>query len=180
MDDYVNIFQNLKPSLVQVQRLITAVAYVMGVNYLIKGVMALKHAGEQRSHMSQQHSMKEPVLYLMVGAMLLYLPSAISVFLTSLFGSDDILQYNQLKSSNPLINTMLGSAGVFGEDMILFVQIIGLIAFVRGWMLIAKGATQGGHQQGGMGKGLMHLVGGILAINIVQTLNVINNTLFGA
>lgn len=179
MDDYVNILENLKPSLVQVQRLITAVAYLMGVHYLIKGVMALKHAGEMRSHMSQQHSMKEPVFYLFVGAMLLYLPSAISIFLMTVFGSDDILQYNQLKSSNPIINTMFGSAGVFGQDMVLFVQVTGLIAFVRGWMLIAKGASQGGHQQGGLGKGLMHIVGGILAINIVQTLNVINNTLFG-
>lgn len=179
MDQYLNIFANLKPSLLQIQKLITAVAYVMGVHFLIKGVGALKHAGEMKSHMSQQHSMKEPIFYLVAGSMLIYLPTAISVFLTTVFGSDDILQYNQLRSSNPIINTMFGAAGVFGEDMVLFIQIIGLIAFVRGWMMVAKGATQGGHQQGGFGKGMMHIFGGIMAINIVSTLNVINETLFG-
>jgi intracellular multiplication protein IcmC len=179
MDQYINIFQNLKPSLLQIQKLITAIAYVMGVHFLIKGVGALKHAGEMRSHMSQQHSMKEPIFYLLSGSMLIYLPSAISVFLSTVFGSDDILQYNQLQSSNPIVNTLFGAAGVFGEDMILFIQIIGLVAFVRGWMMVAKGASQSGHQQGGLGKGMMHIFGGIMAINIVQTLNVINETLFG-
>jgi len=61
----------------------------------------------------------------------------------------------------------------------LFIQIIGLVAFVRGWMMIAKSASQGGHQQGGFGKGMMHVFGGVMAINIVSTLNVINETLFG-
>lgn len=179
MDDYLNIFKNLKPSLLQVQKLITAVAYLMGVHFLIKGVSALKHAGEMRSHMSQQHSMKEPIYYLLVGSMLLYLPSGLSVFLGTVFGSDEILGYSQLSSSSAFLNSMFGAAGVFGEDMVLFVQIIGLIAFVRGWLMVAKGAQQGGHQQGGMGKGMMHIFGGILAINIVQTLNVISNTLLG-
>ncbi len=179
MDQYMNIFQNLQPSLLQLENLITAVAYLMGVHFLIKGIGALKHAGEMRSHMSQQHSMKEPMYYLLVGSMLLYLPTALSVFLTTVFGSDDILQYSQLQSSNTILNSMFGAAGVFGQDMVIFVQIIGLIAFIRGWLLVAKGAQQGGHQQGGMGKGMMHIFGGIMAINIVQTLNVISNTLFG-
>jgi intracellular multiplication protein IcmC len=74
---------------------------------------------------------------------------------------------------------MFGAAGVFGEDMVLFIQIIGLVAFIRGWMMIAKSASQGGHQQGGFGKGMMHIFGGVMAINIVSTLNVINQTLFG-
>ena len=44
--------------------------------------------------------------------------------------------------------------------------------------MIAKSAS-GGQQPGGTGKGLVHVFGGIFAINIVQTINIINNTLYG-
>jgi len=179
MDGYYSIFQNLQPSLYQIQILITAIAYVMGVFYLIKGVNSLKHAGEMRAQMSQQHhAMKEPAYYLLVGSMLVYLPSAMSSFLVTVFGSNDILSYNQLQGANSLFTTLYGATGFFGQDLIIFVQIIGLISFIRGWVIVAKGAQQGGHQQGGLGKGMMHIFGGIMAINIVQTINVIMNTLF--
>ncbi len=45
--------------------------------------------------------------------------------------------------------------------------------------MVAKAASQGGQQAGSTGKGLMHVLGGILAINIVSTMQIVNNTLYG-
>ena len=56
-------------------------------------------------------------------------------------------------------------------------QVIGLAAFLRGWLLIAKSAQ--GQQQGNTSKGFIHIFGGILAMNVIGTLQILNNTLYG-
>ena len=73
---------------------------------------------------------------------------------------------------------LFGAGSSVGKPLTLIIQTVGLAAFVRGWLLIARGAS-GGQQQGGMGKGLVHVLGGIMAINIVQTVTIINNTIYG-
>ena len=83
--------------------------------------------------------------------------------------------YNSLNLSS----TFFSNAGNISANVFLFVQVIGYVAFIRGWIIIAKSSSQGGGQHGSFGKGLMHVFGGVLGINIVQTLNVINNTLIG-
>ena len=179
MDNYLNVFQNLAPSLIGVQKLLTGAAYIMGIFFIYKGLMALKQVGEHRSHMSQHHTLKEPVSYILAGACLLFFPTALKIFLSTVFGSENIMAYQSIQSSNPFFNSLFGPTASFGKDIVLFIQVVGIIAFIRGWVLLAKGASQGGHQQGGFGKALMHIFGGILAINVVQTLSIINDTLYG-
>jgi intracellular multiplication protein IcmC len=176
---FSSIMDNLTPSLLELQKLVSGAAYLLGVHFLIKGIMALKHAGEGRSHMGQQHSLKEPILYLTSGAMLIYLPTAMDIILKTVYGSNDILSYNALEAGNPIIDALFGSSGIFGGDLVIFIQLIGLIAFVRGWVILAKSSSQQGGHQASFGKAVMHIFGGILAINIVQTINIVNNTLYG-
>ena len=51
-----------------------------------------------------------------------------------------------------------------------------MIAFIRGWILVVKGA-QAGSQPGNSSKGLIYVVGGVMAINITGTIDLINATL---
>ena len=171
-----NIFANLGPSLLSIQLLLTAGAYIIGISFIIRAVMALKQLAEHKNSMGQQHSMKEPLFFILSGAMLLYFPTGLKIFLMTTFGSDQILSYNSLNLSS----TFFSNAKNLSANILLFVQVIGLIAFIRGWIIIAKSSSQGGGQHGSFGKGLMHVFGGVLGINIVQTLNVINNTLIGS
>jgi intracellular multiplication protein IcmC len=179
MDQFINIFANLVPSLLSLEKLITAAAYVMGISLIIRGLMALKQVGEHRSHMSPHHTMKEPMFYLLSGSFLLFLPTGVGIFLNTTFGTDNIMSYTELNTSNSFINS-LSSSGDFGHALVLIVQIIGIISFIKGWLIISKSGSQSGHQQGGFGKGLMHIFGGILALNIVQSLNILSNTLYGS
>lgn len=128
---------------------------------------------------SSSTNAKEPITYLLVGAMLIYFPTTFSIFMQSTFGYQNILQYAPVNSGNSALNTLFGSGSVVGRPLTIIIQVIGLIAFVRGWVLIARAASSGG-QPGATGKGLMHVFGGILAINIVGTLEMINNTLYGS
>ena len=174
-----DILNNIANNLAPVQRLITGASYVMGILFAFKAITSLKEFGEQRTMMSSSKNMKEPVVYLLVAAVLIYFPSALDVALMSTFGSTNILQYAPVESNNEAINALFGSGSFVGRPLTIIIQTIGLAAFVRGWVMIARGASGGQQQGGGTGKGLIHVFGGIMAINIIQTINIINNTLYG-
>ncbi|WP_042648036.1 type IVB secretion system protein IcmC/DotE [Legionella pneumophila] len=174
-----NILANIANQLEPVQRLITGGAYLIGCAFIFKAIYSLKVYGEARTMMSSNTSMKEPVMYLMVGALLIYFPSLVSSVLQTTFGYSNPLAYSGgVSSGSDTISALFGSGSLVGRPLVMIIRVIGLIAFVRGWVLIARSASQG-QPPGGTGKGLIHVFGGILAINIVGTVDMINNTLYG-
>lgn len=175
----VDILTNLANSLAPVEKLITGGAYIIGCAFMFKAIYSLRIYGESRTMGSSNHSLKEPLAYLMVGAILIYFPTALEVFLQTTFGYQNILQYAPVNSSNQALDKLFGSGSAVGRPLSMLIQVIGLIAFVRGWVLVARSASQG-QPPGGTGKGIVHVFGGILAMNIVGTLTIINNTLYGS
>ncbi len=166
---------NLAKSLIPVQNLISGAAYVIGLSFGLKALYTLKIYGEMRTMQSSSSSIKEPVFYMLIAILLIYFPTGIDLILNTSFGSSNVLAYGD---SDVLSNMFAGDSDL-GNAVVIIFQTIGLYAFVRGWVLIARSATQG-QQPGGMGKGLMHVFGGILAVNIVGTVEMINNTLLGS
>jgi hypothetical protein len=80
---------------------------------------------------------------------------------------------------------ILNAAGVSGSGMagwsagaiaavLGFVQILGFIAFVRGWLLLHKYNT--GEARDGLGRGITHIVGGVLSVNVRFTVETLANT----
>lgn len=173
-----DILTNIAASLAPVERLITGASYLLGCAFMFKAIYSLKAYGEARTMTSSSASAKEPIIYLVVGAVLLYFPTTLQVMLQSTFNYNTVLQYAPVNSNNNALNTLFGSGSVVGGPLSMLIQVIGLIAFIRGWVLIARSASQG-QPPGGTGKGFMHVFGGILAINIVGTITMINNTLYG-
>jgi intracellular multiplication protein IcmC len=173
-----DLLKNISDSIYPVERLITGSAYLIGCAFLFKAIYSLKIYGEARSMMSSSTNIKEPIVYFIVGAMLLYFPTGLSILLQSTFSVSNPLQYAPTDSKNIGIDTLFGSGSAVGRPLTMVIQVIGLVAFVRGWILIARSASQG-QPPGGTGKGLIHVFGGILAVNIVGTLQMINNTLYG-
>ncbi len=171
----IDALTNLANSLIEVEYLITGAAYLMGIGFAMKALFTLKTHGEQRSSLSGLGSMKEAIVYIFVAMMLLYFPSAFAALMNTTFGYSSVLAYSQ----NPYLTGLLGSDSAVGSSITIIIQVIGLFAFVKGWLMIARGANQGGQSQGQTGKGLMHVFGGILAMNIVGTIEVITNTLYG-
>ncbi len=167
--DVESMLLNLQQSLPELFNLAVGAAYVIGVSFLFKGLYDLKMYGEQRSMMSSSSSMKAPLFYIFVGAMCIYSPSAFSVVMMTTFGYSSIMAYDNLSTSSG--QTLSDSAIV----ILQIIQVVGVYAFVRGWVYLARsGGAQGG--QGAFGQGLMYIVGGVLAMNIVGTCNVIAAT----
>lgn len=177
--DQANVLQNIASTLAPVQRMLTGLMYVMGIAFSFKAIYSLKVYGEARTMMSNNASMKEPLTYLLVAGIFIYFPSALEVMISTSFGGDgSVWAYAAISSKNSAFDTLFGQGSVVGKPLVLIIQVVGLIAFARGMVLIARGAGTGS-QPGSTGKGFMHVAGGVLAINIVQTLTVINNTLYG-
>jgi intracellular multiplication protein IcmC len=89
--------------------------------------------------------------------------------LQTLFGYASPLTYSADASSTDALVS----------SVVLIMQVVGVIAFIRGLLLLN---SAGGHsaQPGNIGKGLTFVVGGLLAINIYGTWEMLVNTLVGS
>ena len=177
----VDILANIASNMQSIERLVSGAAYLIGIVFAMKALLSLKELGETKSAQSSsgKSSVKEPLMYFLVAAVLIYLPTGFQVIMNSTFGYANVLAYAPVNSNNSTLDILFGQNSAVGASLAIIIQTIGLIAFVRGWVLIAKTASQG-QPPGGTGKGMVHVFGGILAMNIVGTLQIINNTLYGS
>ena len=164
-NDLLSMILHFAESLSGLSILITATTYLVGVALIAHGLFKLKVFGENRSMMSQPMALGSPVIKLMVGAALIWWPTLIDVTTYTFWGTTSPLSYQP-------------SFG-YEVDMVIevafqVIRLIGLIAFIRGWYYIVKSGEQG--QQGMMGKGISHIVGGILAYHMGATVQVFLNT----
>ncbi len=143
-------------------------AYVLGFILVLRGVYKLKEYGEMRTSMSSQTNLWPPMITLAIGTLLIFFVSGYQIGLQTLFGYSSPLTYSADTSST---ETLVSS-------VVSIMQVIGVIAFIRG-LLLLNGA--GGHsaQPGSVGKGLTFTIGGLLAINIYGTWEILVNTLVG-
>lgn len=162
----LEMVENIAKQIPAVMRLVTAISYVLGMVFIFKGVVQLKHLGESRTMMSQEHSIAGPLVYFGVGAMLLYFPTTVQVGLSTFWSNPNPYSYVQEGAQW----AQLYSA------VFLVIQLLGTIAFIRGLLILSH--LGGGHsQQGAFGRGLTHIIGGIFCINIYQFVQVITTTL---
>jgi len=169
------IIVNIGNQMPAVELMISGAAYVMGIAFAVKGLIGLKELGDSRS---QTGGLKEPLAYFLVSSVLIYLPTVFTIMLNSTFGYSNALTYSAVTSSNSTMSQLFGPQSQVGPALAIIIQTIGLGAFVRGWLLILSSSTKG-QPPGGTGKGFTHIIGGIFAMNVVGTLQLINNTLFG-
>lgn len=166
--DIGTMIQNLAKTIPNFMQLVTALAYVMGIYLIWKGILELKHFGESRTQMSTEHSMKTPLIYLFVGAALLYLPSSVQVSLSTFWSQPNPYAYVQ-DSTDPWSQLI--------QSIFMLLQLIGTIAFIRGLVLLTHLSKHG--QPGTFGRAMAHIVGGVLLINIYGFLQAVINTIFG-
>ncbi len=160
---------NVAKTMPSLLAMFSAAAYVIGLGLLFKGVYKLKEYGEMRTAMSSHTNLWSAIITLTTGSLLIYFITSYELGLQTLFGYSSPLAYTSGGSStDDLISSV-----------VLITQVIGVIAFIRGILLLNN---VGGHsgQPGTIGKGITFIIGGLLAINIYGTWVVIVNTLTGA
>lgn len=171
--DLATAISNLSAAFGSIQSLIFAVSYVIGVALFVKGIMMFKIFATQSFASAQRGEVGAPLVHILIGALLLYFPTTVDTSLSTVFGSNTVGSASQLMAYQSLsgIQQWQGLADV----IIDYTKLVGLIAFIRGWVLITKTGHHGGGQAT-LGKGILHIVGGILLINIVDTFSILATT----
>lgn len=134
-------------------------ARLTGVVFIFRAVYQLKVYGDLRTMMSVQTNFKSTMMLFFVGTMLFGFGRTISTMLMTIFA---ISKPIPLGYSGSEIFSVTGS-----QTVLHFVQVIGIISFLRGWVQLAQTSNPNGRNT--FGKALTHIVAGILAVNIEGT-----------
>lgn len=162
--DLVTIFGNLSQSLYPVQHFITGFAYVLGIVFFFSALEKLKKLAASHGQHSSQESIFTPLMYMLFGALMIYLPSAMDTMANTAFGVNNVIAYPTTVDRTNIIQTVG-----------LLIRTVGLIWFIRGCVLLAH-ASQPGTDDHGY-KGILFLFAGVLCMNFDSTVSGVNSTL---
>lgn len=167
-EDLIQMMQTLQSNLGPVYRLVIAISYIMGIWFITDSIFRLKKYGQQRTMMSSQASLAKPVILMGIGLALLYFPTFVHVSLQTIWTNS---------SSNSVVWYGSGNTSwdAFIRPLLAVVRLFGVIAVVRGLVILTRIAAES-TQPGTVGKGLIHIIAGTFAINIIGTINIIRAT----
>lgn len=166
-----SMMSHLSVSVGDLSGFIVAVFYLSGVGLALGAVMRLKKLGVRSAMMQSDGGVAGPMVQLMIGAALIYSPSLISVMNETFWGSsgfENVMSWQSAYQGSQLVTLIKPLVGI--------IQLIGSIAFLRGWLILSRITNGGNHQPGQATKGVIHIVGGVLAMNITRTVTVFMNT----
>ncbi len=166
MPDLVTMLQTLNQSLPFVETMLVAMAYLAGFAIIFSAMFKLKIYGEARTMMSSQSDIRGPLIMIACGAALIYFPTLYKFSLDTIFGYGNALAYQERTSDRWTI--LIGI-------VIFMIQLVGITSFIRGWILLSKAGDRSGQSM--TPKAVTHIVGGVLAMNIVGVTKIFNATL---
>lgn len=188
--DFATALKNLSKIINPLTSMVLVLCFCIGIFMIFNALTKMKKFGQLASYHSQPGEFGGPLVSLIVGALLVYLPTSTDYLMNSLFqtansmfsgGSVDYSAYGE--GSSLLSYASSSSLGqqwtALANTLVLFIQFLGFLSFVRGLIMLSKAATPGGNQQGMFAKGVTHVVGGVILINFVGAVNVIQNTIMG-
>ena len=117
------------------------------------------------------------IMTFLSGGALMQLSNMVGAFSSSLFGDEKMSTFAVLSPSVQASMTAAQQASVVStvEALMLFVSIVGYIAFIRGWFVLKAVADGAGNVS--IAQGITFLLGGSLAINLGDLVNAISTTL---
>ncbi len=182
--DISSVMANLQVIIAPLTVMVLWISYVAGIFFIFRAILHLKKLGMGQA----QGDWNQPLLYLFVGTVLICLPAATDVTMTSLFGQTASLlsggvNYAGLGQGQSLLSYVdVGGVGSqwasLANTLVLYLQFLGFLSFIKGWFIIAKSGTPS-NQGGGIAKGISHIVSGIALINIVGVVNILQTTIMG-
>lgn len=167
------MMQNFTSNITQpMTTLISAIAIAVGLTYIFKGLVASTKIGTD----PRAAAPTTIIVNLVMGAVLISVGSSLKMMVMTLFGGN-VVTMNEFQGINwsqfDASTTTTETADKTVKAILMFIQVIGMIAFVRGWLVLKK-AAEGG--QATVAQGLTHLVGGAMAVNIASMLKVMDKT----
>ncbi|MCL2468753.1 MAG: hypothetical protein FWF24_00755 [Alphaproteobacteria bacterium] len=152
--------------------LVSVLGILIGLTFIVKALLAGAATGTD----PRTSNPKTIITNLVIGAVLVSLSTVLPDVLGSIFASGEVSnvsQYSAIAWSKVVGDADTTAINNTVRAVLAFIQIIGVIAFLRGWLLI-KTAMDGG--QATVPQGVVHVVAGAMALNIDKMIEVFNNT----
>ena len=169
--DFVTALENLASTFGSISFLVVTISQIIGLVLVFRGIAMYKIFATQSMASSQKGELAGPLVHIVVGVAMIYLGSTIDVSLETLFGSKEVASANDIKAYLPAGTDDKWQALM--AVLMKYFKLIGLLAFVKGWIILSK-MGHAGAQPGSMGKGLTHIIGGVLLMNIVDTMKLLS------
>lgn len=150
----------------QLGDLVGTISIILGLAFFLGGFFNLKRYGEMRTMMSHQMTLATPMMKMLAGVMLMTLPVMISTVLNTFWSTSTPLRYSGTQDG----------WDQYVPVVLTFVRLIGVVSIVRAFVLFSRSGQVGG-QPGVIGKALIHLLGGVLAIHVIGTVDLLKNIL---
>ncbi len=142
-------FSALSSSFYSLEKMLLVLSYIIGLFLALRGVMMYRAFANQTYGSAQRGEIAGPMVFLIVGIMLIYLPSTMNASLQTIFGTSEIGQLSSLASyqSPDSSENWLNLQNIF----VKYLKLVGRIAFLRGWIILSK-MWHPGAQPGSIGK----------------------------
>lgn len=190
--DIGTILANLRGVIIPLTSMVLVISFVIGIAMIFGALTKMKKFGTMMTMQSAERGeIGGPLVSFVIGAVLIYLPTSTdllmnTVFQTSqsMFGGSSI-NYQAMGQGATLLSYSSASAGLsmmwadMANTLVLFIQFLGFVSFVKGWIIMSKAASPG-HQPGTFSKALTHIIGGVVLINFIGAVNIIRNTIYGS
>ena len=159
--------ESLFPSL---WAMVTAFCMIAGIALFTKALFDFHMIAKMSGSMMGSQSDPKPTMFMMgLAGLLMLIPYLFNGLTTTLFGTGagaGLLGYQPIASSGQLNLGM--------NDIVNLVRFVGLVAFVRGMMILTHyGSRNGQPQKGDFQKAMTHIIGGLLGVNILATTAVV-------
>lgn len=187
--DLATVLKNIQGVIQPITALICIISYIAGVFMIFKAIVKLKRMGGLGTQMAMQPGDLMTILVnFLVGAVLLYIPTSSDILTNSLLGTGRSLfaggqsiDYSGLGTGAELMQYSTGSNAQWAEvanTLILYIQFFGFISFIKGWFMLSHLGAHGS-QAGSGTKAVVHIIGGIIAMNFTQVVQILKNTILG-
>ncbi|MEC5291939.1 hypothetical protein VSX64_18065 [Aurantimonas sp. C2-6-R+9] len=174
--DFIQRAVGILPSFIS---LVVAFCLIAGITLIVRGVMIAGSYGDVETRYAGTGVKTSIYVHLIVGALLISLPTSISSFLQTFFAQPTAPAASEIFAYAPdmLEPVSHDQAREIVIALLRCVQFFGLLGFVRGLFLLNQAPVRPGN--GLVGKGATHLVGGVLAMNIVMFVGMIEDLVVG-
>lgn len=155
-----------------IKNFLFALCYIIGISFIFTAIFSLKKFGQQGAFMQDTKAgILGPTIRLFMGVAFMAVSQFLDIFYETIWG------YNVAESQSIELTTdQLGLADAI-TPLKNIIYIIGLVSFIRGWIILVKATSAGQAQPGTVSKGAIHIIGGVLAMNIQGTVQMIQESM---
>jgi len=155
------IIANLLPHLLAWWPAIRAIGGWLGFIMILMGVGSVVSKGRQGLQA------KTPIFTIIGGVLMLNMMSVLNILAQSIYASDSATGLGDYKQQGA------DPTSLYITFAIYVVMLVGASGVIYGCILLKRSADENRH----MGSAITHLIGGTLAVNIVQTLHMLSSSL---